>query len=101
MVKESGGAVISDWADIFSLQGQHSNGGKRWVISKDDVRFTRKDGLERVFLLSDNFNGKPKYLLALALGIPCVSVEWLEQSYNGVSANRLYTGVGVDRLCAG
>ena len=84
IVKDNGGVVLSDWQDVFSLQGKHSNGNKRWTIQRTDVKFAPKDKnasslYDRVFLISDKHNQKPKFLLALALGIPCVSVEWLDR----------------------
>ncbi|KAL5529763.1 hypothetical protein ACEPAG_5748 [Sanghuangporus baumii] len=80
IVRDNGGIVLSDWLDIFSLHGKHANGSKRWTIQQSDVKYTPKDKhtFDRVFLVSDVHNQKPKYLLALALGIPCVSVEWLD-----------------------
>lgn len=77
-IKENGGTVLGDWSDIFTLQGKHTNANKRWIICAEDVRFTQRDGIDRAFLLADMQNQKPKFLVALALGIPCVSTEWLE-----------------------
>ncbi|TDL21567.1 hypothetical protein BD410DRAFT_724157 [Rickenella mellea] len=78
-ITDTGGTVFSEWSDVFPMQGKHSNAGKRWVMSYEDVKFTQKEGIERMFLLADVFNQKPKFLFALALGIPCVSIEWLDQ----------------------
>jgi len=41
-----------------------------------DVRY-KEHGIRTVFLLADEPNQKPKYLVALGLGIPCVSTNWL------------------------
>ncbi|KAH7919016.1 hypothetical protein BV22DRAFT_1108220 [Leucogyrophana mollusca] len=76
-VKNKGGVVLDDWSSVFSMQGTHSSGNKRWVAAQKDLHWLMKDGVERVFLLSDDSNQKPKFLMALALGIPCVSVEWV------------------------
>ncbi|KAL5532573.1 hypothetical protein ACEPAF_4347 [Sanghuangporus sanghuang] len=98
IVRDNGGTVLSDWLDIFSLHGKHTNGNKRWTIRRDDVKYTPKDkhSFDRVFLVSDVHNQKPKFLLALALGIPCVSVEWLDHLACGeeVSWSRFLLAAG-------
>ena len=76
-IKLSGGQVFDDWDDIFKMDGKLTQNSKRWVINEKDVS-TMKLAVDRVFLLSDHSNHKPKFLLALALGIPCLSFEWLE-----------------------
>jgi hypothetical protein len=84
-VRNTGGTVIDDWSSIFRMEGKHSHSNNRWVIEKSDVRWTGKDDIERVFLLADNANQKPKFLIALGLGIPCVCVSWLHDSVSAVS----------------
>jgi len=79
-IKNSGGTVIDDWLDIFTMEGAYSQNNKRWVIQKQDVHWCGRPDVERVFLLSDDMSHKPKFLIALALGIPCVSIEWLLQT---------------------
>ncbi|OCH92215.1 hypothetical protein OBBRIDRAFT_727222 [Obba rivulosa] len=81
-IRNHGGAVVEDWCDIFTLDGTFSQGNKRWIGEKDDIRWIERDDIDRVFLLSDDANQKPKFLIALALGIPCLSTEWLEVSIN-------------------
>lgn len=79
-VKNTGGTVIDDWASLFWMEGKHSHSNNRWVIEKSDVRWIGKEDIEKVFLLADNANQKPKFLIALGLGIPCVCVSWLHDS---------------------
>ncbi|KAH8116815.1 hypothetical protein DFH11DRAFT_1852350 [Phellopilus nigrolimitatus] len=91
MIKDSGGTVLGDWLDIFSLQGKHTNANKRWTILREDVQYVPRDkgsaAIDRVFLVANVFNQKPKFLLALALGIPCVSNDWLEKLTMGEDAS--------------
>ncbi|KAI0933134.1 hypothetical protein AcV7_004695 [Taiwanofungus camphoratus] len=81
-IKNNGGTVIDDWSHIFTMEGTHSQNNKRWVVLKETVKWTGRDDIGRVFLLSDDANQKPKFLMALALGIPCLSIEWLQQTVN-------------------
>ncbi|KAG1756675.1 uncharacterized protein EDB91DRAFT_1093869 [Suillus paluster] len=83
-IKHNGGTVIDDWSSIFPMEGSHSQSNKRWIASRENFKFNPKpefEGLERVFLLADDYNQKPKFLEALALGIPCLSHEWMRDDY--------------------
>jgi hypothetical protein len=84
-VRNSGGFVIDDLDTILQMDGKHSNNNRRCVIKKVDVKWTGHEDIERLFLLADDPNQKPKYLIALALGIPCLSTSWLHDSVDSVS----------------
>ena len=84
-VRNSGGFVIDDLDTILQMDGRHSNSNHRYVIKKNDVKWTGHEDIERLFLLADDPNQKPKYLIALALGIPCLSTSWLHDSVDSVS----------------
>ena len=82
LIKSNGGKVIDDWANVFPFSPSQTD--RSWVARKTDVK--PKDlGLQTVFLLADEPNQKPKYLVALALGIPCVSTRWLVECQEQVS----------------
>jgi len=83
MIRNIGGTVLDDWSDIFSLAGEYSSNKKRWVITSDSIGTETKLDIQQVFLISDAANAKPRYLTALALGIPCVSISWLEAMSSG------------------
>jgi hypothetical protein len=85
MINTHGGTIIEDWGNIIRMDGKHTNSNNRWVIEKEEVTLTNKYDIERVFLLADNPNQKAKFLIALALGIPCLSTKWLETSHKLVS----------------
>ncbi len=83
-VKNSGGLVIDDLSAIIRMEGKHSKGGKVWIINKKDVEWIGDEGIERLFLIADEANQKPKFLTALALGIPCLDTKWLFESVEQV-----------------
>jgi len=85
IIKANGGTVLDDWSDVFSLAGEYSANKKRWVITNDNIGIDIKHDIQQVFLVSDAANTKPRFLTALALGIPCLSVEWLTNLSSGVS----------------
>ena len=85
-IKAAGAVIIDDWTDIFSMDGTFSRDSKRWTAKYEDIKCTvRNKNVEQVFLLSDDHNAKPKYLMALALGIPCLDYNWILESASSVS----------------
>jgi hypothetical protein len=86
IIRTNGGTVLDDWSDIFSLAGEYSSNKKRWVITSDNIGTEMKNDIHQVFLVSDAPNAKPRFLTALALGIPCLSVEWLKALSSSVSS---------------
>lgn len=91
IIKVNGGVVIEDWLEIFSMEGTHYRENKRWTARSEDVKWIERKDVEKVFLLSDDASQKPKYLIALALGIPCVSIDWLDAVVEAVSLYHLRT----------
>ncbi|KAI0306486.1 hypothetical protein B0F90DRAFT_1665773 [Multifurca ochricompacta] len=83
IIKSNGGTVLDDWSHIFSLAGEYSTNKKRWAIASDNISTDLKHDIHQVFLVSDAANTKPRYLTALALGIPCISLEWLKRLSSG------------------
>ena len=84
-VKHSGGIVIDDLTTILRMEGRHLHNGNAWIIKKTDVEWIGDEEIERLFLVADEPNQKPKFLIALALGIPCLNTEWLHESVKSVS----------------
>ncbi|TCD63620.1 hypothetical protein EIP91_005171 [Steccherinum ochraceum] len=74
-IKTKGGTALEDWNQVFGMEGKVEKSGKRWVARAEDVKLLHN--YENVFLISDTAHQKPKYLIALGLGIPCVSSKWL------------------------
>lgn len=79
-IKDYGGQLVDDWSSVFTMEGRHSQSNKRWTVTPDDFHLKEGVALDRVFLLADDANQKPKFLIALALGIPCLSFEWLTKA---------------------
>jgi hypothetical protein len=75
MIENNGGVAIEQFSDIISVKGK-SRSAHQWVAESSDVAWKGVD-IERLFLLSDDASQTPKYLEALALGIPCLSMNWL------------------------
>ena len=90
LIKNKGGRIIEDWTNLFPFSPTQTD--RSWVARQADVK--HKDlGVQTVFLLADEPNQKPKYLVALALGIPCVSTNWLLACNEEVSVFFSYSRV--------
>ncbi len=82
-VRESGGVVVDDLFKYLKMDFSYSQKG--CVIQSGNVRWIGEPKeLQRLFLLADDCNSKPKYLMALALGIPCLSIDWLYSCIDAV-----------------
>ncbi|KAK2466851.1 hypothetical protein APHAL10511_001109 [Amanita phalloides] len=78
-IRNNGGVVLDDWSSVVRMEGKHTHHNNRWVLDRDEVQWGGKD-VERVFLLADDSSQKPKFLMAIGLGIPCLSMNWLHDS---------------------
>ncbi|RDX56778.1 hypothetical protein OH76DRAFT_1369818 [Lentinus brumalis] len=77
-IKRNGGVVLDDWTNLYTMEGAIEYKGQLWTLTADDIQWKKTKDIDRVFLISDDSHQKPKFLIALALGIPCVSVDWLK-----------------------
>ncbi|TFK55141.1 hypothetical protein OE88DRAFT_1003892 [Heliocybe sulcata] len=78
-IKAAGGAFIDDWPSIIPIEGRFLSSGNCWVASHTDLKLGASEKLRkisRVFLLSDDCTTKPKFLMALAFGVPCLHIRW-------------------------
>jgi hypothetical protein len=76
---DEGTIVEEGWTAIYALHGQLRQSGA-WVARSEQMRYSFNKDMQRVFLLAEQPHQTPKYLMALALGIPCVSIEWITDS---------------------
>lgn len=82
-ILQCGGGIVEDFSNVICMEGKHV--GKSWILEQDDVKWIGKPDIHRLFLLADDANQKPKFLIALALGIPCVGTSWVFESLQSVS----------------
>jgi hypothetical protein len=65
---------------LYGLEGRNPS-DKTWIGTPADIHFKAdRQQLKTVFLLSNDACQKPKFLMALALGIPCIDSRWVEES---------------------
>ncbi len=95
-IKRSGGVVLDDWTNLYTMEGSFSQKGQRWILTPDDIQWRKNKEIDRVFLISDDHHQKPKFLIALALGVPCLSVDWLQAIVDEVRTRPFLSGGGSD-----
>ncbi|KAJ7219364.1 hypothetical protein GGX14DRAFT_21156, partial [Mycena pura] len=76
-IKSSGGSVIDEWGEVIPVKGNQAS--SRWLLEWKDA-IPRFRGVDRVFLLADDASQTAKYLIALALGIPCLRIDFIENA---------------------
>lgn len=84
-----GGIVVDEWEDLFTVRGKGEYGG--WYSEVTAVQYvggSRWPNLRKVFLLSGKMGTTPKYMMALALGVPCLSYKWVEEYLQDVRPTR-------------
>ncbi|KAI9064428.1 hypothetical protein FKP32DRAFT_1649987 [Trametes sanguinea] len=81
-IRRNGGVVLDEWTTLFAMDGTITQKGQRWCLTANDIKWKNRNDVDRAFLISDEHIQKPKYLIALALGIPCVSVDWVREVVN-------------------
>ncbi|KAJ6547654.1 hypothetical protein B0H19DRAFT_954102, partial [Mycena capillaripes] len=75
-IKSHGGVVIDDWEELLVIKGKRLN--TRWTFKDSDVGVNAAfHEVQRVFLLAEDATQTPKYLIALALGIPCLRMDFI------------------------
>ncbi|KAH7102391.1 hypothetical protein BKA62DRAFT_113204 [Auriculariales sp. MPI-PUGE-AT-0066] len=90
----AGAIVLDEFTDVLSFGGNGRGKGykqHRWSARADQLRVLQSAKGEenaeeedtavpaigrKILLLSDQPSGTPKYLFALALGVPCVCAQW-------------------------
>jgi hypothetical protein len=82
LIEANGGIILEDFSDVISMNGRWLLRKHAWIAEGKDVVWKGHD-IDRLFLLSDDASQKPKYLEALALGVPCLSMNWLHDSIVG------------------
>ncbi|KAI3610842.1 dna damage repair protein [Moniliophthora roreri] len=77
-LSDVGAALLNSWEDAIAFPIERVEGHRAWYMKKEDVRWINKDAT-RIFLVANASFTTPKYLMALALGVPCVSATWLAE----------------------
>lgn len=78
------GARSVDVSQVIRLEGKYSANNNRYTLEHNDISWIGGNDIDRLFLVADECNLKPKFLIALALGIPCLSSAWLYECARSV-----------------
>lgn len=89
-IEGQGGVVADEWDELFAVRGKSD--AKGWRAEEDEGRRLEYVGggkwaaVRKVFLLSGKMGTTPKYMMALALGVPCLSYRWIDEFLQDESA---------------
>ncbi|CAE6434252.1 unnamed protein product [Rhizoctonia solani] len=79
-IEGHGGVVVDEWDELFSIRGRTDANG--WYAEEMALHYVggiSRPDVCKVFLLSGRVGTTPKYLMALALGVPCLSYKWVDE----------------------
>ncbi|KAJ7430719.1 hypothetical protein B0H11DRAFT_2134690 [Mycena galericulata] len=82
-IRNHGGTVFDDWQAVIPMKGKRTT--NRWILERKDATPVSR-GVQRLFLLSEDASRTTKYLVALALGIPCLRIDFIE---NAIETNQI------------
>lgn len=88
-IEGQGGVVADEWDELFTVRG--TTDARGWYADEDESRRLAYVGggkwpsVRKVFLLSGKMGTTPKYMMALALGVPCLSYRWIDEFVQDVS----------------
>ena len=75
-IVRNGGTVIKEFSEIFdSFDNRTSSQTDTSIQFRSDSAYSK---LNTIVLLAQSASTTPKYLNALALGVPCVSIAWMQ-----------------------
>lgn len=83
LIRTHGGTVVEDWSSVINFDGQHSS-PHCWSLERAQCQWRggedKNNKIDKIFLLSNDHCTKPKFLTAIALGVPCVDTEFIRRS---------------------
>lgn len=81
-LKRGGGLVKPNWEEFFHISlNPQSEGTRSWLeTTRANISWTGGEDVQEVLLIADSPTDTQKYLIALALGIPCVSYKWVSDT---------------------
>ncbi|KAH7340178.1 hypothetical protein B0J17DRAFT_650238 [Rhizoctonia solani] len=79
-IEGQGGVVVDEWEELFTVRGKaDANGWYAQDLALKYVGGASWPDVHKIFLLSGRVGTTPKYLMALALGVPCLSYKWVDE----------------------
>ncbi|KAJ1310489.1 hypothetical protein OPQ81_007222 [Rhizoctonia solani] len=79
-IEGQSGVVVDEWEELFAVRGKVDANG--WYAEEMALQYVGGNSwpdVRKVFLLSGKMGTTPKYLMALALGVPCLSYKWVDE----------------------
>lgn len=76
-IRRAGGKIVEEWTDILTFGEGRANVAWKGVA--------KESGVEQILLLAKEASYSTKFMMALALGVPCISIQWALDRLDGVS----------------
>ncbi|KAH8833674.1 hypothetical protein DL96DRAFT_1810085 [Flagelloscypha sp. PMI_526] len=84
IIEDLGGDYVAEWADLMPIvEPPLESTSTVWVSKQSDIGYNTKGyPNQRIVMLSDDVATRPKFLIALALGVPCLSFAFVRDCGN-------------------
>ena len=86
-IEQHDGQVVEDWEEILHAHA-HDRSDRR-TFSREDLEISPSLSFDTLVLVADAFSQTSKFLIAVALGVPCVSSVWVKDSITKVRHRQL------------
>lgn len=90
LVQKHGGEVLQSWLSCFSFKGEIDETQTKWTSKSTDTvkwvgdRRAKTKNIKTMFVVTDSAIHTPKFLIAMALGVPCIAPRWLDDCESAV-----------------
>jgi len=90
LVQKHGGEVLQSWLSCFSFKGEIDETQTKWTSKSTDVvkwvgdRRAKTKNIKTMFVVTGSATHTSKFLIAMALGVPCIAPLWLDDCESAV-----------------
>ena len=90
LVQKHGGEVLQSWLSCFSFKGEIDEARTKWASKNTDVvkwvgdRRAKTKNVKTMFVITGPPSHTPKFVIAIALGVPCIGLRWLDDCESAV-----------------
>ena len=107
LVQRRGGEVLQSWLSCFLFKGEFNETQTKWTSNSTDVvrwvgdRRPKTRNIKTIFVITGPPSHTSKFLIAMALGVPCIDPLWLNHCESAVRAMSSFTYLDSNNFYSG
>ena len=79
LITLGGGTVFNSWDSLYRVDFKLKESRRRREGNMESVRWAGPRHVEEVLCIAAQATQTAKYMMALELGVPCISINWVEE----------------------